>query len=109
MSTKIRVSGYATGCALVLFNSLTFIVFFVLVLALHDAPLLWNVKKTNRLIASYLFYAAWNLPFVILLWPSTVITTAIGVALTLGFGLPDNFRYPCAAIARAIFEPMRIG
>jgi len=28
-------------------------------------------------------------------------TTAIGVALTLGFGLPDNFRFPYAAIAKA--------
>jgi alginate O-acetyltransferase complex protein AlgI len=57
----------------VLFNSLTFIVFFVLVLALHNAPLGWKTKKTNLLIASYLFYAAWNPPFVILLWISTVI------------------------------------
>ena len=57
----------------VLFNSLTFMVFFVLVLALHNAPLSWTTKKTNLLIASYLFYAAWNPPFVILLWISTVI------------------------------------
>jgi len=57
----------------VLFNSLTFIVFFVLVLALHNAPLAWKTKKTNLLIASYLFYAAWNPPFVILLWLSTVV------------------------------------
>lgn len=56
-----------------LFNSLTFVVFFVLVLALHNAPLAWKTKKTNLLIASYLFYAAWNPPFVILLWISTVI------------------------------------
>jgi len=48
-------------------------VFFVLVLALHNAPLGWKTKKTNLLIASYLFYAAWNPPFVILLWISTVI------------------------------------
>ena len=54
-----------------LFNSLTFVVFFVLVL--HNAPLSWKTKKTNLLIASYLFYAAWNPPFVILLWISTVI------------------------------------
>jgi alginate O-acetyltransferase complex protein AlgI len=57
----------------VLFNSLTFIVFFVLVLALHNAPLGWKTKKTNLLLASYLFYAAWNPPFVILLWISTII------------------------------------
>jgi alginate O-acetyltransferase complex protein AlgI len=30
-------------------------------------------------------------------------TTAIGVALTLGFGLPDNFRYPYAAIGFSDF------
>jgi len=56
-----------------LFNSLTFIVFFVLVLALHNAPLSWTTKKTNLLIASYLFYAAWSPPFVVLLWISMVI------------------------------------
>lgn len=56
-----------------LFNSLTFVVFFVLVLALHNAPLSWRTKKTNLLIASYLFYAAWNPPFVILLWLSTIV------------------------------------
>ena len=56
-----------------LFNSLTFVAFFVLVLALHNAPLPWRVKKTNLLIASYLFYAAWNPPFVVLLWISTLV------------------------------------
>ena len=57
----------------VLFNSLTFIAFFVVVLVLHNAPLPWKVKKVNLLLASYVFYAAWNPPFVILLWISTVI------------------------------------
>ncbi|MCY7312901.1 MAG: MBOAT family protein, partial [Pseudoxanthomonas sp.] len=56
-----------------LFNSLTFFAFLAVVLALHAAPLPWRVKKTNLLIASYLFYAAWNPPFVILLWLSTLI------------------------------------
>jgi alginate O-acetyltransferase complex protein AlgI len=55
------------------FNSLTFIVFFACVLALHSLPLPWTARKINLLIASYLFYAAWNPPFVILLWISTVI------------------------------------
>jgi len=55
------------------FNSLTFVVFFALVLALHSMPLGWTTKKVNLLIASYLFYAAWNPPFVILLWVSTVV------------------------------------
>src|SRR3984893_1456767 len=55
------------------FNSLTFVVFFACVLALHSLPLPWTAKKINLLIASYLFYAAWNPPFVVLLWISTVV------------------------------------
>jgi alginate O-acetyltransferase complex protein AlgI len=55
------------------FNSLAFVVFFALVLFLHSLPFSWRVKKINLLVASYLFYAAWNPPFVILLWLSTVV------------------------------------
>ncbi|GAB3383922.1 MBOAT family O-acyltransferase [Lysobacter fragariae] len=55
------------------FNSLTFVVFFACVLALHHSPLGWTTKKGNLLVASYLFYAAWNPPFVVLLWISTVV------------------------------------
>lgn len=55
------------------FNSLTFVVFFACVLVLHNLPLSWTAKKINLLIASYLFYSAWNPPFVILLWVSTVV------------------------------------
>jgi len=43
------------------------------VLGLHSLPLPWTARKINLLIASYLFYAAWNPPFVILLWISTVV------------------------------------
>ncbi len=56
-----------------LFNSLTFIIFFAIVLAQHYSPISWRTKKINLLIASYLFYAAWNPPFIILLWISTVV------------------------------------
>ncbi|MEO5808693.1 MAG: MBOAT family O-acyltransferase [Sphingomicrobium sp.] len=56
-----------------IFNSLTFIVFLAIVLVLHNLPLPWTVKKVNLLVASYIFYAAWNPPFVILLWISTVV------------------------------------
>ena len=54
------------------FNSLTFVVFFAIVLALHALPLPWHTKKLNLLVASYIFYAAWNPPFVVLLWISTL-------------------------------------
>ncbi|KGJ90491.1 MBOAT family O-acyltransferase [Thalassotalea sp. ND16A] len=56
-----------------LFNSFAFIFFFCVVLALHNLPFSWRIKKTNLLLASYVFYAAWNPPFVILLWISTVV------------------------------------
>jgi alginate O-acetyltransferase complex protein AlgI len=55
------------------FNSLTFVVFFAIVLVLHSLPLPWSVKKLNLLVASYLFYAAWNPPFILLLWASTIV------------------------------------
>jgi alginate O-acetyltransferase complex protein AlgI len=55
------------------FNSLTFLVFFACVLGLHSLPLPWKARKINLLLASYLFYSAWNPPFVILLWISTVV------------------------------------
>ncbi|MBS0515757.1 MAG: MBOAT family protein [Proteobacteria bacterium] len=55
------------------FNSLTFVVFFACVLVLHNLPLSWTAKKINLLMASYLFYSAWNPPFVILLWVSTIV------------------------------------
>jgi alginate O-acetyltransferase complex protein AlgI len=55
------------------FNSLTFVVFFAIVLLLHNLPLSWSIKKFNLLVASYLFYAAWNPPFIVLLWASTIV------------------------------------
>lgn len=64
-----------------IFNSYTFIAFFLVVLALHYAKFPWKVKKINLLIASYVFYAAWNPPFVLLLWISTVIDFFVGKAL----------------------------
>jgi alginate O-acetyltransferase complex protein AlgI len=56
-----------------LFNSLTFVVFFIVVLVGYHLPQSWRVKKTCLLVASYIFYAAWSPPFVILLWISTVV------------------------------------
>jgi alginate O-acetyltransferase complex protein AlgI len=63
------------------FNSYTFIVFFVVILFLHNLPLRWKTKKVNLLLASYIFYAAWNPPFILLLWLSTLIDFFVGRAL----------------------------
>jgi len=93
-----------------LFNSLTFVAFFVIVLALHNAPLPWKVKKTNLLLASYIFYAAWNPPFVLLLWLSTIVDwwvakgiyateeksrrrALVGVSIAVNLGLLGYFKY----------------
>ena len=56
-----------------IFNSLTFVAFFLLVLAVWHLRLPWFGRKMFLLVASYIFYAAWNPPFVILLWVSTVV------------------------------------
>jgi alginate O-acetyltransferase complex protein AlgI len=56
-----------------LFNSLTFIVFFAAVMAIHYSPISWTAKKCSLLVASYVFYAAWNPPFAILLALSTAV------------------------------------
>jgi alginate O-acetyltransferase complex protein AlgI len=63
------------------FNSFTFIAFFIVILILHNLPFPWKVKKVNLLIASYIFYAAWNPPFILLLWLSTIVDFFVGRAL----------------------------
>jgi alginate O-acetyltransferase complex protein AlgI len=55
------------------FNSLTFLVFFLVVLFFYNLPISWTLKKLIVLVASYFFYAVWNPPFVLLLMGSTVI------------------------------------
>lgn len=65
-----------------LFNSYTFLVFFLIMLVLHNLmPFSWKTKKVILLIASYIFYAAWNPPFILLLWLSTVVDYFVGRAL----------------------------
>jgi alginate O-acetyltransferase complex protein AlgI len=56
----------------VVFNSLSFVVFFVAVLALHNTPLAWPVRKAALFVASAVFYAAWNPIFLVLLAASVV-------------------------------------
>ncbi len=63
------------------FNSYTFVVFFILILILHNLPFSWRTKKINLLLASYVFYAAWNPPFILLLWLSTIVDFFVGRAL----------------------------
>jgi len=54
------------------FNSLTFVLFFAIVTAAYYALHSWPARKTLLIAASYLFYAAWNPFYVLLLWFSTI-------------------------------------
>ncbi|MGH8481237.1 MAG: MBOAT family O-acyltransferase, partial [Nevskiaceae bacterium] len=56
-----------------LFNSLTFLVFFCAVFMLHSLIPGWAGRKRLLLAASYLFYAAWNPPYVLILAFSTTM------------------------------------
>ncbi len=67
-----------------LFNSLSFIVFLVVVLVLYYSKLFnWNNKKRMLLLASYLFYAMWNPTLVILLWIYTIVDYTAGKKLAV--------------------------
>lgn len=67
-----------------LFNSLSFVVFLILVLALYYSKFLnWTNKKRMLLLASYVFYGLWNPPLVILLWISTMVDWTAGKRLAI--------------------------
>jgi alginate O-acetyltransferase complex protein AlgI len=66
-----------------LFNSLGFLVFLIVVLVLYHVKWIpWIHKKAMVLIASYLFYGLWNPPLVLLLWISTAVDWAAGNQLS---------------------------
>jgi alginate O-acetyltransferase complex protein AlgI len=65
-----------------LFNSLSFALFLIIVIALYYSKILnWTNKKRMLLFASYIFYGLWNPPLVILLWISTVVDWVTGKKL----------------------------
>ncbi len=67
-----------------LFNSLSFVVFLVLVLGLYYSNIFnWNGKKRMLLFFSYVFYGLWNPPLVVLLWISTIVDWQAGKKLAL--------------------------
>jgi D-alanyl-lipoteichoic acid acyltransferase DltB (MBOAT superfamily) len=61
-----------------LFNSLTFVAFFAVVLSLYWSMRSWNARKNLLLIASYIFYGAWNPPFAALLFSTTALDFYLG-------------------------------
>ena len=63
------------------FNTYLFGCFLAVVLAVHRSPIPWTAKKVALLLFSYAFYAAWDPPFVVLLWGSTVVDWFVARAL----------------------------
>jgi alginate O-acetyltransferase complex protein AlgI len=55
------------------FNSYIFAVFFVVVLGVYSLPIGWRAQKVWLLVTSYLFYAAWDPVFIVLVWLSTFV------------------------------------
>ena len=64
-----------------LFNSILFAIFLPAVLLLARSRTRWQVRKAGMLLASYLFYAAWNPAFVVLVWISTAVDWQVGLKL----------------------------
>ncbi len=116
-----------------LFNSLTFLLFFLIVLAMFEMLRSWNARKKLLLLASYLFYAAWNPPYVLVLLLSTGVdwwlarhiarSTAprrrlffLCISLAANLGLVAYFKYgnfllenlvAAAALAGVHFSPVQ--
>src|SRR6266705_3858189 len=61
-----------------LFNSLTFVVFFVIVVTLYWSIGSWTARKNLLVVASYIFYGAWNPPFAALLFSNTAMDFWLG-------------------------------
>src|SRR5215510_1979136 len=61
-----------------LFNSLTFVVFYVIVVTLYWSIRSWQVRKNLLVVASYIFYGAWNPPFAALLFGTTAMDFLLG-------------------------------
>lgn len=55
------------------FNTITFLLFFTVVISVYSVVKSWAAKKWLLLAFSQIFYAAWNPPFIMLLWITTLV------------------------------------
>jgi alginate O-acetyltransferase complex protein AlgI len=69
-----------------LFNSLIFVVFFAAVLSGYWSLRSWETRKNLLLVASYLFYGAWNPPFALLLFATTALDFYLGSRIAAAKG-----------------------
>ena len=69
-----------------LFNSLTFVVFFTVVVTAYWSMRSWTVRKNLLVVASYIFYGAWNPPFAALLFSTTAMDFWLGARIARARG-----------------------
>ena len=75
-----------------LFNSLTFLVFFSIVFLFHRLMPTWSQRKGVLLVASYIFYAAWNPPYVVILLFSTTLDWWLAKLIWRAASIPKRRR-----------------
>src|SRR5579872_6331281 len=109
-----------------LFNSLAFVAFFVVVLGVYHLPLPWTARKVWLVGAGYLFYATYNPPFVVLLWFTTLLDwfVARGIhasasqgrrkallvaSIVVNLGLLAVFKYGKFAVANLVWVSEHVG
>src|SRR4051812_26038124 len=81
-----------------LFNSLTFVVFFVVVVTLYWSIRSWQARKNVLVVASYIFYGAWNPPFAALLFSTTAMDFWLGRQLARAKGKSSHRRWLVASV-----------
>lgn len=63
------------------FDSITFLLFFAILLVTYNLPASWSSKKNQLLFGSYIFYGAWNPWFLPLLLFTTTLDWLLAIAI----------------------------
>ncbi|MEP6685879.1 MAG: MBOAT family O-acyltransferase [Verrucomicrobiota bacterium] len=82
-----------------LFNSLTFVVFFAVVVTAYWSMRSWNARKNLLVVASYIFYGAWNPPFAALLFSTTAMDFWLGRQISKAKGAHSRKVWLVASVA----------
>ena len=82
-----------------LFNSLTFVVFFAVVVTAYWSMRGWIARKNLLVVASYIFYGAWNPPFAALLFSTTAMDFWLGRRIARAQGARSRKAWLVASVA----------
>src|SRR5207247_9121703 len=85
-----------------LFNSLTFVVFFTLVVTLYWSLHGWELRKNLLVVASYIFYGAWNPPFAALLFSTLCLDFWLGRHIANAQGPHRKRRWLVASVGMTL-------